>query len=96
MTIDDATATAPAYQSIIGLLLALLGLLVAAWIFREVTGQRDSRSVPAMLARTLLACWRVSVACWRWSLSLSVAFWLAVAEIFSALAGLPAHPRPRS
>jgi len=81
---------------ITGLLLVLLLLLVAGWIFREVTGQRDSLSVFAMLARPLAACWRASAACWRWSLSSSVAFWLGVAEIFSPSVGSPAHPRRRS
>lgn len=95
MTLDDATAAVPSYQLITGLLLALLLLLAAGWIFREVTGQRDSPSVLAMLVPPLAASWRASVACWRWSLSWSVAFWLAVAGTFSASVGSPAHPRRR-
>lgn len=92
----DGGASLSGARSIIGLLLALLSLLVCAWIFREATGQRDGRSVPGMLARALRATWRASVACWRWSLSLSAARWLAVRVIFSASAGSPAHRPPPS
>jgi hypothetical protein len=82
--------------SIIGLLLALPSFLALAWVFREVTGQRDGRSVPAMLGLVLLATWRVSAEWWRWWLSCWVAFWCAVREICSALEGWPARPRPPS
>ncbi len=82
--------------SIIGLLLVLLSCLAVAWIFREVTGQRDSRSVPAMLAPPLRANWRALLACWRWWLSLSAACWRGAAGIFSASADSPARPRPPS
>lgn len=95
MTLDDATAAVPSYQLITGLLLALLLLLAAGWIFREVTGQRDSPSVFAMLAPPLAASWRASVACWRWCWSSWAAPWRAARGTFSASVGSPAHPRRR-
>jgi hypothetical protein len=96
MTIDDVIAAAPAHRSIIGLLLVLLNLAVTVWIFREVTGQRDGRSVPAMLAPPLLGCWRALVACWRWLLLSLVDYWYVAAEICCHSADWPVRRSPPS